>query len=140
MNEKIKDIIGMTLFGLFIIGILLGIYLLGIAGLFEILGVQYQSNWSLVIFVISIFFLGLPVDLIMGALADLSVENISGKIIPFVIQFLFGFVTNWIVIHTVNAFMNSINLSLFALLIIPLIVTLFESVLGDDKERLEKAN
>jgi len=56
MNDKIKDTIGITLFGLFIVGVLLGIYLLAIAGLFEILGVQYQSNWSLIIFVISILF------------------------------------------------------------------------------------
>lgn len=138
MNEKIKDIIGMTLFGLFIIGILLGIYLLGIAGLFEILGVQYESNWSLVIFVISIFFLGLPVDVIMGAMADLSVEKISGKITAFFIQFLFGFITNWIVVFTVNAFMNSIDLSLSALLVLPLIITVFELVFGDEKEKREK--
>lgn len=138
MNEKTKDIIGMTLFSLFIIGVLLGIYFLGIVGLFEIIGVEYQSIWSLALFVISIFFLGLPVDLIMGALADLTAEKVSGKIMPFMIQFMFGFITNWIVIYTVNMFMNSIDFSVLALLIVPAVITLFELAFGDDKEKREK--
>lgn len=139
MKEKTKTIIGMTLFSVFIIGIIVGIYFLGIVGIFEILGVQYQSIWSLIIFVISIFILGLPVDLILGAMADLSVEKISGKITAFIIQFLFGFATNWIVIFTVDAFMSSINLSLGTKLVVPLILTFFESVFGDEKEKHEKA-
>ncbi|HLS08420.1 YrvL family regulatory protein [Lentibacillus sp.] len=64
MKEKIKNIIGMTLFAVCFLGIIIGIYFLGIAGIFEILGIQYQSIWSLIIFVIIIFILGLPVDLV----------------------------------------------------------------------------
>lgn len=138
MNDKIKDTIGITLFGLFIVGILLGIYLLVVSGLFEILGVQYQSNWSLIIFVISIFLLGFPVDLIMGAISDLSTEKIAGKVTTSLIQFLFGFVTNWIVIFIVNAFMKSIDLSLLAILVLPFIITLFELVFGGEKEKRKK--
>lgn len=50
MNEKVKDIIGMTLFGLFIIEILLGLYFLGIVGLFEKKGLDFiisiRNNWK----------------------------------------------------------------------------------------------
>jgi len=138
MKEKIKNIIGMALFIVFIMGIILGIYFLGMAGIFEILGVQYQSIWSLIIFVIGIFILGLPVDLILGAMANLSVEKVSGKITAFVIQFLFGFVTNWIVIFIVDAFMSSINLSPGAQLIVPLILTFFELIFSDKNGEHEK--
>jgi len=138
MKEKIKNIIGMALFIVFIMGIILGIYFLGMAGIFEILGVQYQSIWSLIIFVIGIFILGLPVDLVLGATADLSVEKVSGKITAFVIQFLFGFVTNWIVIFIVDAFMSSINLSPGAKLIVPLILTFFELIFSDKNGEHEK--
>ncbi len=116
----------------------MGVYFLGIAGIFGILGVQYQSIWSFIIFVIGIFILGPPVDLVFGAIADLSVEKISGKITAFVIQFLFGFATNWIAIFTVDTFMSSINLSLEAKLIVPLILTFFESVFGNKNEEHEK--
>lgn len=137
MNEKAKNIVGMTLFSLFIIGVLLSIYFLGLVGLFEIIGVEYQSLWSLVFFVISIFFLSIPLDLIMGALADLTAEKLSGKIKPFMTQFIFGFMTNWIIIYTVNVFMDRINFSTLALLIVPVVITLFELILGDDKNKFK---
>lgn len=134
MTDKTKTIIGMTLFVIFILGIVIGTYFLGVAGIFELLGVDYQSIKALGIFVISIFILGLPVDLVLGAMAKLSVEKIQGKIAAFMIQFLFGFVTNWIVIIVVNAFMNSIHLSPQAKLIVPLIITIFESAFIDKKD------
>jgi len=135
MNGKIKKITGMTLFVVFILGVIIGIYSLGIAGIFELLGVQYQSIGSLIIFVIGIFILGLPVDLVLGAMADLTAKKVSGKIAAFVIQFLFGFMANWIVILTVDAWMSSINLSLETKFILSLVLTFFESVMaGKDKQ------
>lgn len=134
MKEKVKTIMGTTLFAVFILGFLIGIYFFGIAGIFGLLGVQYQSIWSLILFVIGIFILGLPVDLILGAMADLLVEKISGKITASIIRFLFGFVTNWLVITIVDAFMSSIDLSLETTLILSLIISLFESVFGDKKK------
>lgn len=134
MKDKIKTIIGMILFVVIIIGLLIGIYLFGIVGIFAVLGVQYQSNWSLFIFVISVFILGLLVDLVFGAMADLLVDNISGKKIAFIIRFLFGFATNWIVIFTVDTFMSSISLSSGTKLIISMLLTTFESALSNDEK------
>ncbi|GAA0441814.1 hypothetical protein GCM10008983_18620 [Lentibacillus halophilus] len=138
MKENIKNIIGMTLFVIFIMGIFIAIYFFGIAGIFELIGVQYQSIWSLIIFVISIFILGLPVDLVLGSMAELTVEKIRGKITAFVIQFLFGFVTNWVVIFIVDVFMSGINLSPGAKLVSSLILTIFESVFGNEKNKHRK--
>ncbi len=49
MKEKTKNIIGMTLLVLFIVGIIVAIYFFGITGIFVILGVQYHlsSNFFL---------------------------------------------------------------------------------------------
>ncbi|MEN1968533.1 YrvL family regulatory protein [Lentibacillus sp. N15] len=132
MKGNIKTIISMTVFAVIIIGLLLGVYLFGIAGIFEVLGVQYKSNWSLLIFVIGFFILGLLVDLVLGAMADISAKKVSGKITAFVIRFIFGFVTNLIVIFTVDEFMSSISLSPGTKLVISLILTIFESALGSD--------
>lgn len=140
MNEKVKDIIGMTLFAVFIIGVLVGVYFLGIVGIFEVLGVEYQSIWSLIIFVISIFILGLPVDLVLGAMADLSVEKMQGKALVFIIQFLFGLTTNLIVIFTVDVFMGSITLSLGAILAISLILTFLEWMFADKKDNQKESS
>ncbi|MFD1068202.1 YrvL family regulatory protein [Oceanobacillus locisalsi] len=131
MKEKTKNIIGMTLLIIFLMGIIAAIYFFGITGIFVILGVQYQSIWSLIIFVMSVFILGLVVDVFTGAIAKLTVEILSGKIKPMVIEFLFGFATNWIVIMTVDAFMSSLNLSLETKFIFSLILTFFELVFQD---------
>lgn len=124
----------MTLLVIFILGIIAAIYFFGITGIFVLLGVQYQSIWSLIIFVISVFVLGLVVDLFMGALAKLIVEKLSEKITPLVIEFLFGFATNWVVIMTVDAFMNSLTLSLGTKLILSLVLTFAELLFQDKKE------
>ncbi|WP_102335273.1 YrvL family regulatory protein [Salimicrobium jeotgali] len=130
MKKKIKNIIGPTLFSLVIVGMIIGIYFLGIVGLFDILGVQYQSSWSLLLFVVSIFILGLPIDLVSGAVADLSVKKLRGKTSVFVVRFLFGFATNWIAIYIVDVFMSSVDLALGTKLVVSLVLTLFEMVVG----------
>ncbi|UOQ83537.1 YrvL family regulatory protein [Gracilibacillus salinarum] len=139
MNEKTKNIIGITIFSICIMGILMGVYFLVITGLFEIFNVQYSSIWSLLLFVISICILGLPVDLIFGAMADISVEKMRGKVPAFVIQFIFGFVTNLLVISIVDAFMSGINLSPGAKFVIIIILTLIESVFEDGKNKDKEA-
>lgn len=133
MEKKTKNIIEPTLFALVIVGMIIGMYFLGIVGLFEMLGVQYQSSWSLLLFVISIFILGLPIDLISGAVAGLSVEKVRGKTSVFVVRFLFGFATNWIAIYIVDVFMSSVELALGTRLVISLIITLFEMVVGTEE-------
>ncbi|RYG71960.1 hypothetical protein EU245_12105 [Lentibacillus lipolyticus] len=138
MNEKVKDKIGMALFAVFIIGVLVGIYFLGIVGVFEILGVQYESIWSLIIFAVSFFILGFVIDLFFGTMGKLSAENVTGSINKFVIQFLFSFVTNWITILSVDAFMESVTLTLKTKLIVAILIALLETVFSD-KEETNKA-
>lgn len=137
MKEKTKNIIGMTLFVIFIVGILMAIFFFGITGIFVLLGVQYQSVWSLIIFVISVFVLGFVVDLFMGVIAKLTVEKLSGRITSLVIEFLFGFATNWVVIMTVDTFMNSLTLSLGTKLILSLVLT-FAELLFQDKKKIKR--
>ncbi|MDQ7862058.1 YrvL family regulatory protein [Peribacillus frigoritolerans] len=49
-------------------------------GFFELLGVQYESIWSLIVFVVSFFILGIIVELFSKAIFKLSVRIITGKI------------------------------------------------------------
>jgi len=62
------------------IDFVLGIYFLVIAGVFELLGVQYESIWSMVVFVVSFFLLSIIIELFTKAIYELSVRNITGKI------------------------------------------------------------
>lgn len=135
LKEKTATVIGFTLFIILVTGFVLGIYFFGFAGVFALLGVHYQSVWSLVIFVVSFFILGFLVDLFFGALAELVTEKITGNEEAFLIQMLFGFVLNWLVLATVDAFMESISLSLQTKLIVSLLLTVLESVFDNKKGR-----
>ncbi|GGB40453.1 hypothetical protein GCM10011409_17460 [Lentibacillus populi] len=57
MKQKIGTVVGVTLFIAVVSGFIIGIYLFGMAGIFELLGIQYTSVWSLIIFVVSFFIL-----------------------------------------------------------------------------------
>lgn len=138
LKEKTATVIGFTLFIIFVIGIVFGIYFFGVAGIFALLGVHYQSFWSLVIFVVSIFILGLLADLLFSAMAELIVENISGQIKALVIQGLFGFASNWLVLVTVDAFMESIALSYGTKFIMALLLAVLGLEFDDKKEKNEK--
>jgi hypothetical protein len=134
LKEKSITIIGITFLIILVIGFVFGIYSFGIVGVFKLLGINYHSNLALVIFVASFFLLGILVDLFFDALAKLAVERVTGTVIAFFIQMLIGFASNWLVLFTVDTFMESITLSLKTKLIVALLLALLEP-LFDNKKR-----
>jgi energy-coupling factor transporter transmembrane protein EcfT len=133
-KEKIITVISITLLMIILIGFILGILFFGFAGIFTLFGVSYQSIWSLVIFVISFFVLGFFIDIFFDALTKLAIKDLSSKGTIFFIQFIFGFASNWLVLFTVDAFMDSIKFSPKAMLIITLILALLEPVFDNKKK------
>ena len=123
-----------ALFIIIVIGFVLVLYFFGMAAIFELLGVQYNSNWSLVVFVVSFFILGVIVELFTEAIFKLSVRNITGKIKMFFIRISFESTSNWLVLFTVDEFMRSITLSLKIEIIISLLLALLEMAFDDDED------
>ena len=86
MNKsKVGTTLGVLSILSVVVGFILVLYFFGMAAIFELLGVQYNSNWSLVVFVVSFFILGVIVELFTKAIFKLSVRNITGKIKMFFI-------------------------------------------------------
>ncbi|WP_269411186.1 YrvL family regulatory protein [Lentibacillus daqui] len=135
VKEKAATVIGFTFFMISVIGFVLSIFLFGFAGVFELLGVHYHSIWSLIIFVVGFFILRFLADLFFDAIAKLSIKNTRGNIKAFLIQVLFAFVSNWLVIVTVDAFMKSITLSLETKLIVALLLAILEPAFDNKKEK-----
>ena len=121
-----------------VVGFVLVLYFFGMVGIFELLGVQYNSIWSLVVFVVNIFILGVIVELFTKAIFKLSVQNIAGKIKVFFIRISFESTSNWLVLFTVDEFMSSITLSLKMEVIIALLLAVLETAFDDDKEKLTR--
>jgi len=139
MKQKIGTIAGLTLFIFFILGLVIGIYLFGMAGIFKLLGIEYTSIWSLTIFVVSFFVLSTIVELFSKPITGLLTRKITGKAEVLSIQFGVQSLTNWLCLFTVGEFMGSITLTFEAGVIIAMLLTIIEMVFEDkDKEKTIK--
>ncbi len=133
-KEKIITVFAIALLIFLVVGFIIGVFFFGLAGLFELLGVQYHSIWSLLGFVVSFFVLGVIVELFFKAFFKLTVRNMTGKIKIRFIRFSFEFLSNWLVLFTVDELMRSITLSLKAEIIIALLLAILEIVFDSDKD------
>lgn len=133
-KEKMATTIRIVLLIILVIGFVFGIYFFGLAGLFEVLGVHYESVWSLVIFVLGLLFIGIIFEVFSKVVFKLTVRNMSGKAKILFIQFIIESITNWVVLFTVDELMTSITLSLNTEVIIAVFIALFEIAFTDDKE------
>lgn len=137
-KEKILTIGAIALLLLLALSFVIGIFLFGFAGLFTVLGVEYATKGSLLIFVIYFFLLGFIFDIFFDAVAKIAVENVSGRFQSILIQISIAVVANWLVLVIIDSFMESINLSQEMKLIIALIVAIVD-VTFDDKKVTAKA-
>ena len=132
VKEKITIITGITLLIILAAGFIVGLFFFGLAGVFKLLGVQYESIWSLVIFVISLLIVSGIFELFSKLIFILSVRNITGKTTVLIIRIIIEFTSNWLVLFTVDEFMRSITLSLTTEIIIALLITAAEIIFDDD--------
>ena len=133
-KEKMATIAGLALLITLVVGFVWGLYFFGLAGVFALLGVQYISIWSLVMFVGSFFILGIFVELVSKVIFKIAVRNMTGKINVFFIRISIEGISNWLVLFAVDEFMNSITLSLKTEILIALLLAIIEIVFDGDKE------
>ncbi|MEK4299360.1 regulatory YrvL family protein [Oceanobacillus sp. FSL W8-0428] len=141
VKEKIIAIIGITLLIVLAVGFVFGLYFFGLAGVFKMLGVQYDSIWSLVIFVICMFGVGLILELVTKSIFVLFTRNMTEKTKILFIRIIIEFTSNWLVLFTVDELMNSITLSVQTEVVIAALLTAIEIIFDDDdKENEETIN
>jgi len=134
IKEKIATIIWFSLLIAFILAFVFGIFFFGFAGIFKILGVHYDSIWSLLIFVVVYFVIGIFIDLFFVALAKIAIGYISGSVKIFISRILFDFASNWLVLSVVDFLMDSITLTFTAKLIIASFLALLDVVFDGENE------
>lgn len=133
IKEKTATVAGITLLIILAAGFVLGIYFFGLAGIFELLGVQYKSVWSLIVFVVSFFVLSIILELFSKAIFVLLTRKITGKLKMLFVRISIEGASNWLCLFTVDEFMKSITLSLKTEIIVALLLAVLEIVF-DDKE------
>lgn len=136
LKEKLGTVFGISIFIIFLVGFVVGIYFFGIAGVFNLLGVEYDTVWSLLLFVFSFYFLGIIVEIFSKVIFELTTLYIIGKFKVTVIRVCIEFASNWLVLYTVDEFMSSITLSIKTEITIALLIAVLEIVFEDavDKE------
>ena len=137
IKEKIVTVIGITLLIILAVGFVLGIYFFGLAGIFELLGVQYKSIWSLIVFVVSFFVLSIIAELFSKAIFVMLTQKITGKLKMLFVRISIESASNWLCLFTVDEFMKNITLPLKTEIIVALLLAVLEIVF-DDKENGKK--
>ncbi|WP_087973519.1 YrvL family regulatory protein [Oceanobacillus rekensis] len=137
MKQKVGTVVGVTLFIAVVLGLIIGMYLFGMAGIFELLGIQYTSVWSLSIFVVSFLILASIVELFSKPISGLITERITGKFEVLFIQFSIQSLSNWLCLFIVDVFMSSITFTLRTGFIVAILLTLLEMAFEEKENKNE---
>ncbi|MGE7186235.1 YrvL family regulatory protein [Peribacillus sp. NPDC006672] len=134
--NKIFVVTALTFLVILYISFVLGSFFLGIAGFFSLFGVQYESLYSLLIFVLFFFFLGFIFDLFSIAFINLSSLYVLGKYKLFITRMVIDCTFTWLSLHTVDEFMNSIAIPVTTE-ISAVLLFFFIEIAFDDKEKIK---
>ena len=136
VGTKIFIVIIVFFLVIFAIGFVIGIYYFGILGIFNLLGIQYKSLFSVFLFVIFYFLLGLVGDIVNKVFEVLLSSFSMNKLTTKLVMFLFASLVNWSIISCLDYFMQSIHISLETQIIAASIIAIIEVYLeNDDKQK-----
>ena len=118
------------------IGFVVAAFYFGVVGLFNLLGVEYDSLLSLVWFTIFYFLLSVFGDIIIKIFIVLT--NNSNKWPDNYKKFsilIYSFFVNWGIVSLLNQLMNSINIYLLTQIIFSLIIAILDLISKNDKKK-----
>lgn len=142
-KSNFKSIIGSTIaisiIVLLVLSFVLALYFFSTLGIFHLLNIKFESFPSIISFILLYFLIGIVSEIFIGALILLM--NHSGKYTlkqQKVTSLVFSFLTNWAIVSFLDYVMHSIQIGLFATIILALIFSLIEYAcedLGKDEEK-----
>ncbi|MFG6147160.1 regulatory YrvL family protein [Halobacillus sp. B23F22_1] len=122
----------LVLLGLFII---LGVFFLGMVGLFQLLGVTYESNRSLVFFGLLVITLGFLFEVLAKLI---KAQIISGKKAHLNIRVGIDILFTWFTVYIVDELIVSVAMHLWSQWIFALLLVALDYAFDDRKIRNEK--
>jgi Regulatory protein YrvL len=135
-RTKVIIIIAVAVLIIGAVGFAFGVYYFGLLGIFNLLGVQYDSLFSFFLFVVLFFLLGIPGELVVKVfevlLSFLSANNVATS-------FLINGLVNWSILCLADFFMDSIYISQQTMLVVACIIAIIETVLEKDGKRGSQA-
>lgn len=132
IGEKLLVIGSIGLIIIASLAVIAGVTFFGITGFFCIFGVTYDSYTSILLFILFIYLVGIPAELIGKALIILIKSYISlpSSLITFLVECFF----NWIVFSIIDSFMTSIDIPLEIELLLAILFSLAELAVDVKKQ------
>ncbi|MBY0097784.1 YrvL family regulatory protein [Mesobacillus maritimus] len=136
MNFKDKVLAVTTILFLivFSISFVLGIAYFGFAGIFSLLGVNYNSFYSLLIFVASYYLVGIITDIFSKAIVRVSSQFISGKWNLLFARMMIDCTVTWLLIFTIDEIMHSITIPFPIEILLAVLLFIIGVALEDKKD------
>lgn len=140
LSEKIIVILSITFLIIFSLSLLLALFFFGFTGLFQLLGVQYDSVSALILFLVNyviISIIGEFFSKIISLIIVSYLKSNSGKIL---IPFILDTFANWIILHFIDEAMNSITIPTWVEIITVLLLACADFAFDDRKKKNKLLN
>ncbi|GEK24342.1 regulatory YrvL family protein [Bacillus spizizenii] len=130
LRSKLIEIVSITFIVAIALVVIFGGYFFGIKGLFSILGVTYDSNQTLVLFILVCFAVGLIIDPLTKIISMILARSLSLKKTA-LFAFILYFVSNFITICFADYYMQSIYIPDVLLVVISALMAFIELAFDD---------
>ncbi|MGG0777750.1 regulatory YrvL family protein [Bacillus rugosus] len=130
LKSKLIGIASITFIVTIALAVIFGGYFFGIKGLFSILGVSYDSNQTLVLFILVSFAVGLIIDPLTKIVSMILAKSLSLKKTA-LFAFILYFVSNFITICFADYYIQSIYIPDVLLLVISALMAFIELAFDD---------
>ncbi|MEC1546938.1 regulatory YrvL family protein [Bacillus rugosus] len=130
LKSKLIGIVSITFIVAIALAVIFGGYFFGIKGLFSILGVSYDSNQTLVLFILVSFAVGLIIDPLTKIVSMILAKSLSLKKTA-LFAFILYFVSNFITICFADYYIQSIYIPDVLLLVISALMAFIELAFDD---------
>ncbi|MCY7813271.1 regulatory YrvL family protein [Bacillus spizizenii] len=130
LRSKLIGIVSIAFIVAIALVVILGGYFFGLKGLFSILGLTYDSNQTLVLFILVCFAVGLIIDPLTKVVSMILARSLSLKKTA-LFAFILYFVSNFITICFADYFMQSIYIPDVFLVVISALMAFIELAFDD---------
>ena len=134
LSTKIVVIIALSLIILVAVTMLFGGFLLGFNGLFVLFGVQYDSFWSLVLYVLSVFVIGSVVDLFAKVIITITTQRMIGRYQKIITRMVIHIGFTWLMLYSIDEYMTTITVPLLTEIVAALLLFFLDYFFDDEKK------
>ncbi|MFP7232283.1 regulatory YrvL family protein [Bacillus subtilis] len=134
LSSKLFELVSIILIVVIALAVIFGCYFFGMKGLFSILGITYDSNQTLVLFILVCFAAGLiidPLTMIVSIILAKSLSLEKTALFAFILYFISDFIT----ICFADYFMQSLYIPDVLLFVISALMAFIELAFDDQPNR-----